>query len=354
MYLDTMKNSALIASVTLLLPMTAVTTAQNIVFPHDGLDRLYQIHIPEDLPESAPLVLALHGYGGSNSDMRSNYGWVQMADEMGFAVAFPDGTRDQWNQRFWDVDYAFHSSLDIDDDGFLRELALHLHEEHQLDPERTFASGFSNGAEMCFQLACRESETFKAFAPIVGMMLDTLFTDCNPDVLRPILSLNGTADTVTFYGGDMNNSGGWGAYRSIPETMRFWWTLMGATELTTTNIPDTDPTDGSTVRLQAYDTPDPDDKLALHFYVVLGGGHEYPGHFGNMDIDATREAWNFFASLDEPNWNIADVNEDGIVDGADLSYVLGYWASDDTVADINGDGIVDGADVTIILGEWDA
>ena len=338
----------------LFLAVASGASAQNIVFPHDGLDRLYQIHIPADLPESAPLVLALHGYGGSNSEMRSSYGWVQMADEMGFAVAFPDGTRDQWNQRFWDVDYAFHSSLDIDDDGFLRELALHLQEVHRLDPERTYATGFSNGAEMCFQLACRESGTFKAFAPIVGMMLDTLYTDCNPEVLRPILSMNGTADPITLYGGDMNNTGGWGAYRSIPQTMRFWWTMMGASELTTTDLPDEDPSDGSTVRLLVYETPETEDRLALHFYVVQGGGHDYPGRSGNMDIDATREAWNFFASLDQPESDVADVNRDGVVDGSDLSYVLAYWGSDDPSADINGDGIVDGGDVTILLGAWSA
>ncbi|MEC8321963.1 MAG: PHB depolymerase family esterase, partial [Planctomycetota bacterium] len=224
----------------------------NIEFPHDGLVRQYRLHVPAGLPESAPLVLVLHGYSGNNNDMADNYGWREVADEEGFAVAFPNGTRDQWNNRFWDVDYAFHPQFDIDDDGFLSSLAVHLQDTRALDPERTFVTGFSNGAEMCFQLACRESETFRGFAPVVGMMLDPLFTSCDPTTPRPLLAVNGTADDVTLYEGDMGNTGGWGAYRSIPETIALWADLLDTPERESRFLKDIDPTDGSSVRLDIY------------------------------------------------------------------------------------------------------
>jgi len=50
----------------------------------------------------------------------------------------------------------------------------------------------------------------------------------------------------------------------------------------------------------------------------------------------------------------ADLNGDGLVDGADLAIVLGAWgpAQPGEIADINGDGVVDGADVAFILGSW--
>jgi hypothetical protein len=47
-----------------------------------------------------------------------------------------------------------------------------------------------------------------------------------------------------------------------------------------------------------------------------------------------------------------DFNGDGVVDGEELTYVLGSWGTDDPVADLNDDGIVDGADLNIILGNW--
>lgn len=269
--------------------------AQNIDFEHDGLTRQYRIHIPQGLDANAPLVLALHGYSGNNNEMMNNYGWTELADQRGFVVAFPNGTRDQWNNRFWDVDYAFHQGFDIDDDGFLSSLAVHLQELHDLDPMRTFATGFSNGAEMCFQLACREPETFVAFAPIIGMMLDTLFTNCNPTVLRPILSMNGTADDVTLYEGDMGNSGGWGAYRSIPETMAFWETKLQLLQMERAFLPNADPDDGSSVRLDVYSSPL--HQRVLKYYLINGGGHDWPGVSGNRDISATVEAWNFFDTI---------------------------------------------------------
>jgi hypothetical protein len=50
--------------------------------------------------------------------------------------------------------------------------------------------------------------------------------------------------------------------------------------------------------------------------------------------------------------NIADINGDGVVDGADLARVLGAWGTSASGGDINGDGIVDGADLALVLANW--
>jgi hypothetical protein len=47
-----------------------------------------------------------------------------------------------------------------------------------------------------------------------------------------------------------------------------------------------------------------------------------------------------------------DLNGDGIVDGADLSILLGAWGDADGPADIDGSGLVDGADLAALLGDW--
>ena len=49
-----------------------------------------------------------------------------------------------------------------------------------------------------------------------------------------------------------------------------------------------------------------------------------------------------------------DINDDEVVDGSDLSQVLGFWGSSSELHDLDGNGVVDGADLTIILGEWGA
>ena len=47
----------------------------------------------------------------------------------------------------------------------------------------------------------------------------------------------------------------------------------------------------------------------------------------------------------------ADLDEDGIVDGADLTTLLGAWG-EPSKYDLDGDGVIDGADLTILLGCW--
>ena len=47
-----------------------------------------------------------------------------------------------------------------------------------------------------------------------------------------------------------------------------------------------------------------------------------------------------------------DINGDGVVDGTDLSILLGYWGLDAPDVDINGDGVIDGTDLSIVLGHW--
>ena len=48
-----------------------------------------------------------------------------------------------------------------------------------------------------------------------------------------------------------------------------------------------------------------------------------------------------------------DVNQDGVVNGTDLAFVLAGWGTtDNPVADINRDGIVDGLDLAFVLAGW--
>ncbi|MFO0875467.1 MAG: hypothetical protein U0575_16065 [Phycisphaerales bacterium] len=54
-----------------------------------------------------------------------------------------------------------------------------------------------------------------------------------------------------------------------------------------------------------------------------------------------------------PPENPADLNTDGVVDGADLAIVLANWGGAG-VGDINDDGIIDGADLASVLAAWTA
>ena len=52
-----------------------------------------------------------------------------------------------------------------------------------------------------------------------------------------------------------------------------------------------------------------------------------------------------------------DINGDGIVNGSDLSVLLGFWGlcnTDLCPADLDGNGVINGADLSILLGGWGA
>ena len=53
-----------------------------------------------------------------------------------------------------------------------------------------------------------------------------------------------------------------------------------------------------------------------------------------------------------PGTGTADLTGDGVVDGADLTSLLGAWGIAGVPADLDGSGLVDGGDLTILLGAW--
>ena len=54
-----------------------------------------------------------------------------------------------------------------------------------------------------------------------------------------------------------------------------------------------------------------------------------------------------------PSVVVGDLNNDGVVDAADLTILLNQWGTAGT-ADLNNDGVVDAADLAILLGNWSA
>ena len=52
------------------------------------------------------------------------------------------------------------------------------------------------------------------------------------------------------------------------------------------------------------------------------------------------------------NAGVGDLSNDGVVDAADLTYVLNSWGSNGNVGDVDGDGTVDAKDLAAILNNW--
>ncbi|WP_299886892.1 PHB depolymerase family esterase [uncultured Ruegeria sp.] len=122
----------------------------------------YHIELPDS--ENPPLVIFLHGYGGSGSGTMKNRGMVEPLLARGYAVMAPEGAvrngRQSWN--FYD------GFGDRDEKVFLTEVVQDATDRFGIDGERVVLGGFSAGAFMVNYLACAAPETFSAYVPVSG------------------------------------------------------------------------------------------------------------------------------------------------------------------------------------------
>ena len=75
----------------------------------------------------------------------------------------------------------------------------------------------------------------------------------------------------------------------------------------------------------------------------------------SMLDEVTKESWAgvYIASVTDILPCVGDLNGDALVDGADLTVLLGAWGPcAGCPSDLDGDGVVDGADVTVLLSAW--
>ncbi len=173
--------------------------------------RTYRLFVPPayDGRTAIPLVLDLHGSGGTSAGQARNSGFEEIAAQEGFAVASLQAENGRWNvpvdkNRADDVVYV----SDVIDD-VARQLCTDL--------ARVYATGFSGGARMSSLLGCMLNARIAAIAPVSGLRWPA---PCGGRPL-PVLTFHGLADTQNPYDG---NAPGRGAewLESVPEALAGW------------------------------------------------------------------------------------------------------------------------------------
>jgi len=269
-----------------------ITYPREFYITHNSQNRRYIFYKPKNLPENSPLVFVLHGYT-SNSNNIMNYSRMNsIAEEKGFAVCYPQGTNNEMTgMPHWNANIKPMSS--VPDSDFLTQLAKLLQDQYKLSKENTFVSGMSNGGFMSYTLACEQSGTFKAIASVTGTMSGYDWKNCNPDYKIPILQISGTNDRTVPMDGSMSTVWGWGGAPKIEDIIDYWSNINSCSGSEIINLPNNNSADNSYVILEKRFTSESKDDV--RFYTVHGGGHDWPGAWGNMDINASEEIWNFFS-----------------------------------------------------------
>jgi polyhydroxybutyrate depolymerase len=150
-----------------------------------------------------PLVIALHGYSLDGTWIENNFMHLQpLAESRGFLYCHPDGTKDQWGNRFWNATDAVgdFGNTGVDDAGYLRALIEQIAQRFAVDRKRIFLIGHSNGGFMAYRMACQSAELIAGIASFAGMtFLDP--SRCQPVQPVNILHICGTADELMYSGG---------------------------------------------------------------------------------------------------------------------------------------------------------
>ena len=146
----------------------------------DGLERTCIVHVPPnyDSKTQAPLVIMLHGGGGTAKAAIWETGWAEKADKEGFLAVFPNAmARDPSrrssfarNPQLWNdgSDRFYPDQKAVDDVRFIAALLDDLCARFSVDRRRVFITGFSNGASMSFLVGAQLSNRIAAIAPVAG------------------------------------------------------------------------------------------------------------------------------------------------------------------------------------------
>ena len=270
---------------------------------HAGLERSYYLLDRTTSPDPSPLVLSLHGGGGNGLDTCLLIGGIQeLAEREGFLVACPEGVENHWNDGRQNDRYRAHID-NIDDVRFLLALIERISNTHNVDPERIYVTGASNGGMMSLRMACEASEAISAAGVLIASLPAEL--ECDPSTPISILLMNGTEDPlVPWEGGQVHFfRQELGEVISTPETVDFWVKANGCDPTAIgKELPDLDSQDGTRIRLDTYAGCNEDAAVVL--YTVDGGGHTIPGGTQyvprfiigrvSQDLHAGATIWKFF------------------------------------------------------------
>jgi len=259
-----------------------------------GITRKFIVYLPNiyNGTKAVPLIINMHGYG-SNMGQQQGYGnFMPVSDTANFILVQPQGTKDSQNTPYWNANI---SSSGVNDIQFISNLIDSLKAQYNIDLNRVYSTGMSNGGFMSHTLACDLSQRIAAIASVTGVMFTTQYGNygsaCNPSRPVPVMQIHGTADGVVPYNGDQYMIG-------VDTVVKFWVKKNNCNATATfSNVPNTNTTDGCTAQHYYYGNGNSGSSVEL--YKITGGGHSWPGasvniNITNMDFNASVEIWRFF------------------------------------------------------------
>jgi polyhydroxybutyrate depolymerase len=284
-------NESTINSPSLVVSCTKVIDTNLCNFEHKGLARSFYIHVPADIEqlEKIPLLFTLHGFGSSAERIMGYSNFKSIADKNNFIVIFPQGApfktvlssaSSHWNSGGWTV------GSDVDDVDFINTIIDWITGEYNIDQERIYSTGMSNGGFMSYHLACNISARIAAIASVTGSMTEQTFEDCDPIHPTPILQIHGAQDRTVPYIG--NSALG---MESIPDSLSYWAKFNACDSEPVVAIADFF-VESYSIEYWSYENCLNNTQVDLIFHSTMG--HFWPS-IDSHSISASEDIWSFLS-----------------------------------------------------------
>ena len=278
----------------------------------EGRERTYFVHLPLEHKRTArmPVLFHLHGGGGTakNTPKLTFGAFNRLADREGFIVVYPQGVKKQWNDgRKGDISVAHKKN--IDDVGFITQIVKVLNTNYNINNNKIYTTGMSNGGFMSTRLLCERPDIFRGGAVLTAQIAVAFEAQCQPSQGVAVLVMNGTDDTIVPYNGGEVRPFKWSKSRGIvlstDDYVAMWQNRNNCKIKEETKLLPDIKDDGTTVEVTKYS--DCKERGALVLYTINGGGHTWPGgkqYLGkrligktSRDIVACNIIWDFFKNL---------------------------------------------------------
>jgi polyhydroxybutyrate depolymerase len=261
-----------------------------------GRKRSAFVHVPPgyDPEKPTPTVLAFPYGSGTPETMEDYTGLTPAADAAGFVLVYPIGYENVWNAgkccgKAW--------KEDIDDVAYTSDLLDKLAETYCIDPDRTYLSGFSNGAMIAYLASCELADRIAGVAAVAGVLHSD--APCKPSRPVPVLHFHGDADEVVPIDGGEGVPpipfAGSHTFISVDQNLGMWHEADACEPETRETYRNGDTTCVARTPCSAGTT--------VELCITEGGGHTWPmgnvpGFLGktSQDIDANARMLEFFAS----------------------------------------------------------
>ena len=251
---------------------------------HDGEDREYLMYVPNsyDGTTAVPIFFNFHGFGGSVEEFMENADLRSVAETNTFILVYPQGSCLEGSSHWNPCPNGSDNKSEADDFGFVEAMINQISSEYNIDLDRVYAGGYSNGGMMAYGLANYKSDLIAAVASVSGTMLNCTGSTNHP---MPVVHLHGTSDDVVSYNGSTD-------WNSVQNTLDYWINFNNTTTTPTVN---SENSGGITIEHYIYDQGE--NSVSVEHYKFIGGEHEW----FNKTYQGQNTAeliWNFMSKYD--------------------------------------------------------